>query len=77
MPGLILSLSDQQSIVRFLDYKTGQIDSFIANRQKQIELLKEQKAGIINKAVIKGINPDAKMKQVGLSGLGRYQRGGK
>jgi len=62
MPGLIISLFEQNSIVRFLDHKTGQIDRFIANRQKQIELLKEQKAGIINKAVTKGINPNAKMK---------------
>lgn len=63
-------LPEQQSIVRFLDYKTGQIDSFIANRQKQIELLKEQKAGIINKAVTKGINPNAKMKDSGIEWIG-------
>lgn len=58
------------SIVRFLDYTTGLIDSFIANRQKQIELLKEQKAGIINKAVTKGINPNAKMKDSGIEWIG-------
>lgn len=61
---------EQNTIVRFLDYKTGQIDSFIANRQKQIELLKEQKAGIINKAVTKGINPNAKMKDSGIEWIG-------
>lgn len=61
---------EQHAIVRFLDYKTGQIDSFIANRQKQIELLKEQKAGIINKAVTKGINPNAKMKDSGIEWIG-------
>lgn len=63
-------LPEQHAIVRFLDYKTGQIDSFIANRQKQIELLKEQKAGIINKAVTKGINPNAKMKDSGIEWIG-------
>ena len=57
--------TEQQSIVNFLDYKTNQIDQFIANRQRQIDLLKEQKAGIINKAVTKGINPKAKMKPSG------------
>ena len=36
MPGLIISLPEQNSIVRFLDHKTGQIDRFITNRQKQI-----------------------------------------
>jgi type I restriction enzyme, S subunit len=50
-------LPEQLSIVQFLDHKTNRIDRFIANRKKQIELLKEQKAGIINKAVTKGINP--------------------
>jgi restriction endonuclease S subunit len=33
------SFSEQQTIVDFLDYKTGQCDRFIANRQKQIELV--------------------------------------
>ena len=66
MPGLIISLPEQNSIVRFLDHKTGQIDRFITNRQKQIELLKEQKAGIINKAVTRGINPDVKLKPSGI-----------
>lgn len=65
------SLPEQHAIVHFLDYKTGQIDRFIANRQKQIELLKEQKAGIINKAVTKGINPNAKMKDSGIEWIER------
>lgn len=70
MPGLIIPLPEQNSIVRFLDHKTGQIDRFIANRQKQIELLKEQKAGIINKAVTKGIDPDVKMKPSAIEWIG-------
>ena len=63
-------IPEQLSIVRFLDHKTGQIDRFIANRQKQIELLKEQKSGIINKAVTKGINPNTKMKPSGIEWIG-------
>ena len=63
------TLIEQNKIEKFLDYKTGQIDSFIVNRQNQIELLKEQKAGIINKAVTKGINPNAKMKASGIEWL--------
>jgi|688.fasta_scaffold47763_2 type I restriction enzyme S subunit len=61
---------DQQKIVNFLDYKTGQCDRFISNRQKQIELLNEQKATIINKAVTKGINPNAKMKPSDIEWIG-------
>lgn len=66
----IPSQSEQLTIVNFLDYKTNQIDKFIANRQKQIELLKEQKAGIINKAVTKGINPKSKMKNSSIEWIG-------
>lgn len=54
----IPSLSEQHAIVRFLDFKTGQIDSFIANRQKQIELLKEQKKYILDKRITEGIYPE-------------------
>jgi type I restriction enzyme S subunit len=64
------SIPEQLLIVRFLDHRTGQIDRFVANRQKQIELLKEQKAAIINKAVTKGINPNAKMKPSGIEWIG-------
>lgn len=48
--------SEQNSIVVFLDYKTAQIDIFIANRQKQIELLKEQLQKKILTALSKGIS---------------------
>jgi type I restriction enzyme S subunit len=62
-------LIEQNKIEKFLDYKTGQIDSFIVNRQSQIDLLKEQKSSIINKAVTKGINTNAKMKASGIEWL--------
>jgi type I restriction enzyme S subunit len=64
------TIEEQQKIVDFLDYKTGECDRFISNRQKQIELLNEQKVTIINKAVTKGINPTAKMKPSGIEWIG-------
>ena len=64
------SFLEQQTIVNFLDYKTRLIDNFIANRQQQQKLLKEHKAGIINKAVTKGINPHANMKPSGIEWIG-------
>lgn len=65
----IPSILEQNSILRFLNNKTGQIDLFIANRNKQIELLKEQKAAIINKAVTKGIETAVRMKPSGIEWL--------
>ncbi|MEI8048505.1 MAG: restriction endonuclease subunit S, partial [Bacteroidota bacterium] len=53
---------EQLSIVRFLDYKTSQVDTFISNRQKQIELLQEQLHFKINDAITKGVNPKIKFK---------------
>jgi len=49
-------LPEQRQIAAYLDYKTNQIDRFIANRKKQIELLEEQKEAIINKAITVGID---------------------
>lgn len=46
---------EQDSIVAFLDQKTAEIDALIAKKQRQIELLDEQKAILINRAVTRGI----------------------
>lgn len=56
------SKSEQLTIVQFLDYKTYQIDQFIANRQRQIELFKEQLYFKINDAITKGINKNVATK---------------
>ncbi len=42
---------EQTQIARFLDWKTTQIDRFICNKRRLIELLKEQKQALINQAV--------------------------
>ena len=62
---------EQTAIARFLDYKTAQIDRFIRKKKQLIKLLNEQKAAIINQAVTKGLNPDAKMKDSGIEWLGQ------
>jgi type I restriction enzyme S subunit len=63
-------LQEQQRIVNYLDYKTNQIDQFIANRQRQIELFREQKANIILKAVTKGINSKINTKPSNIEWIG-------
>ena len=64
-------LSEQQAIASFLDAKTKPIDDIIAKREKQIELLEEMKSAIISRAVTKGLNPDAKMKDSGVEWIGK------
>ncbi|MEC0969642.1 restriction endonuclease subunit S [Bacillus altitudinis] len=61
---------EQDQIVRFLDYKLAKINKFINTKKKLISILKEQKQGIINDAVTKGINREAEMKQSGIALLG-------
>jgi type I restriction enzyme S subunit len=61
---------EQTAIANYLDEKTAQIDTLVANKQKLIELLKEERTAIINQAVTKGINPKAKLKPSGIEWLG-------
>lgn len=51
----IPSREEQDHIVAFLDQKTTEIDALIAKKQRQIELLDEQKAILIHRAVTRGI----------------------
>lgn len=64
------SRAEQIAIANFLDYKTAKIDRFIRKKKQLIKLLNEQKAAIINDAVTKGLNPQAKMKPSGIEWLG-------
>ena len=61
---------EQQQIIAYLDRKTTQIDDLISKKQKLTNLLKEERAAIINKAVTKGLNPDVPMKDSGIERLG-------
>ena len=63
-------LSEQQQIVSFLDTKTSLIDSLIEKTQRKIEILKEKRTSLINKAVTKGLNPNAEMKDSGVEWIG-------
>ncbi len=66
---------EQDQIVRYLDSKLAKINKFIKNKKKLLELLKEQKQAIINQAVTKGLDPDAKMKPSGVEWLGDIPEG--
>ncbi|MCR5643874.1 MAG: restriction endonuclease subunit S [Prevotella sp.] len=55
-------LAEQEKIVSYLENKTSKIDAYVADKEKEIELLQELKQKTIADAVTKGLNPDAKMK---------------
>ena len=70
-PILVLSPTEQQQIVHFLDRKCTAIDTAIEKTKKSIEKLEEYKKAVITKAVTKGIDPNAKMKDSGVEWIGK------
>ena len=66
----ITSYQEQTQIVNFLDRKTGQIDELIRIKERQIELLQEQRTALINQAVTKGLDPNVEMKPSGVEWIG-------
>lgn len=64
------TLTEQTQIANFLDHQTAIIDNLIGQKEKLIALLKEKRQAIINEAVTKGLNPNAKMKDSGIDWLG-------
>ena len=65
------TIDEQQAIAAFLDKKCFVIDNLISNETKQIEKLKEYRQAIITKAVTKGLDPNAPMKDSGVEWIGR------
>ena len=66
----IPSAAEQKSILNFLDSETAKIDALITEQKHLIELLQEKRQAVISHAVIKGLNPNAPMKDSGVEWLG-------
>lgn len=64
-------VQEQEAIVAYLDKVTGKIDRAIAAQQKMIEALNERKQIIITRAVTRGLNPDAPLRDSGIDWLGQ------
>ena len=63
-------LGIQKRITAYLDEQTAKIDRLMDMRRRQMALLKEQRAALIQQAVTRGLNPNAPMKDSGLPWLG-------
>lgn len=63
-------LDMQCAIAARLDRETARIDALIERKQRQIEILQEKRAALINHAVTQGLDPKAKMKDSGIEWLG-------
>ena len=67
-------LSEQTQIANFLDRKTKQIDELIRIKERQIELLQEQRTALINQVVTKGLDPNVEMKPSGVEWIGKIPK---
>ena len=63
-------LLEQDKIAAFLDRKTAEIDTLIARKRRLLDRLAEKRTALITRAVTKGLNPDAPMKDSGIQWLG-------
>ena len=70
VPMVDIPNSLRKRIADFLDEKCGKIDRYIARQQQAIEKLKAYKQSVITEAVTKGLDPDASMKDSGITCVG-------
>ena len=61
---------EQDKIADFLDEKCAEIDKLSEDIQKQIDILNNYKKSVITRAVTKGLDPNAEMKDSGIEWIG-------
>ena len=67
-------LAEQTQIANFLDRKTKQIDELTRIKERNIELLHEQRTVLINQAVTKGLDSNVEMKPSGVEWIGKIPK---
>lgn len=63
-------ITEQQAIADFLDKECAQIDSIVADLEKQIALLQQYKKSLITETVTKGLDKSVPMKDSGVEWIG-------
>ena len=63
-------LTEQRAIAAFLDRETARIDALVARKERLIELLQEKRTALITRAVTRGLDPSAPLKDSGAEWLG-------
>ena len=68
------SIAEQARIAAYLDTRCREIDQVIAAKERQNQLLRDQRIAIINEALTKGLKPKATFKDSGFEWLGAVPR---
>lgn len=67
-------LPEQRAIATFLDDRCGQVDSILADLERQIEILRQYKKALITEAVTKGLDKSVPMKDSGIDWIGEMPK---
>lgn len=70
LPISLPPLSEQETIVAYLEEKVAQMDNLVAKQEAQIAYLRELKQAIITKAVTQGLDPQAPLRPSGIPWIG-------
>ena len=71
IPLCVMDNEEQKAISDYLDARCAQIDSVIADIEKQIETLKKYKKSLITEAVTKGLDRSVPMQDSGIEWIGK------
>jgi type I restriction enzyme S subunit len=64
------SISQQRAIADYLDRETARLDALVVAKERLLGLLAEKRRGLITRAVTRGLNPDAPLRDSGIPWLG-------
>ncbi|MGN2393267.1 restriction endonuclease subunit S, partial [Pelomicrobium sp. G1] len=71
IPVHIHELSRQRAIADYLDRETARIDALIAAKERLLALLAEKRRALITRAVTRGLDPQAPLRDSGIPWLGQ------
>lgn len=70
IPFLVPPLTEQETIVQYLEHVKRRMDCYVNAKRKLIALLEEEKQAVVNQAVTRGLDPNVRLKSSGVEWLG-------
>ena len=65
------SIDEQRAIADYLDRETARLDALVAAKERLLELLAEKRQALITRAVSRGLDPNAPLRDSGIPWLGK------
>ncbi len=65
------AMSHQRAIADYLDRETARLDALVAAKERLLELLAEKRRALITRAVTRGLDPQAPLRDSGIPWLGK------